>query len=117
MSWYYKYRVFPIPALLMADELGLYSLADLTTWLINGSKLNNSVILIRGGEILLNPCYNVTGIKPSENVLSFIDYLKSQECQDLISKYGIDTYGEALLESVVIIPQFNILFKEIFTKK
>jgi ABC-type tungstate transport system permease subunit len=100
MSWYYKHRVFPSAALLMADELGLYSLTDLTTWLTNGSKLSNSVILVRGEEILLNPCYIVTGIKPSENVLSFIEYLKSQECQDLISKYGIDAYGEALFESV-----------------
>lgn len=87
-SWYVKSHVFPKDALLQANEQRLYTITDWGTWLSNKASLNNLKIYVRGGELLVNPCYAVLGKQPSKEVLKFLDYLQSQKGQHMVSIFN-----------------------------
>ncbi len=96
-AWYFKHSVFPRDALLYSDQHSLYSVTDWGTWLSNKSDLKNLKIYVRGGEILLNPCFAVVGKNPSLETLIFLDYLKSERAQKLIAEFGKNSYGGSAL--------------------
>ena len=96
-AWYFKSSVFPRDALLYSDQHSLYSVTDWGTWLSNKSDLKNSEIYVRGGEILLNPCFALIGKNPSSETLIFLDYLKSERAQKLIAEFGKNSYGGSAL--------------------
>jgi tungstate transport system substrate-binding protein len=98
-SWYYKLNVFPGEGLLKADEMGMYSISDLSTWIVYKNSIKNSQIFIKGGDVLLNPCFSVSLPNPSQLVSEFANYLISRSCQELISKYGNDEYGHCIFKS------------------
>ncbi|MBU6338401.1 MAG: substrate-binding domain-containing protein [Rickettsiales bacterium] len=92
-SWYVKSHVFPKDALLQADKEELYVLTDFGTWLSNSKELRNLKIYVRGGETLVNPCFALTGIKPNKETMDFLNYLKSDRGQYMISTFGKDKFG------------------------
>lgn len=92
-GWYVKSHVFPKDALLQADNESLYTITDWGTWLSNQDKLRNLKIYVRGGQTLVNPCFALLGVNPSKETLDFLNYLKSERGQYMISIFGKDKYG------------------------
>lgn len=94
--WYLKHPTFPKDALLQADKNSLYTITDWGTWLSNYTSMKNSVIYVRGGESLLNPCFALLGKSPSDEVLEFLTYLKSERAQEIIENFGEEDFGSPL---------------------
>lgn len=90
--WYVKSHVFPQAALLQAEKESLYTLTDWGTWLSNKDKLRNLKIYVRGGEMLVNPCFALLGSDPSKEALDFLKYLKSPGAQFVVSEFGKNQY-------------------------
>lgn len=95
-GWYVKLHVFPKDALLATDKQSLYTISDWGTWLSNAPSLTNSAIYVQGGEMLLNPCFALLGKNPGQEVLAFLEYLKSPRAQQLIATFGKERYGHPL---------------------
>lgn len=92
-SWYFKYSVFPRDALIYSEKNSLYTITDWGTWLANQSGLQNLRIYVRGGKVLLNPCFALTGKNPSTETLEFLNYLKGERGQKIISDFGKKTHN------------------------
>lgn len=89
----------------MADEKGAYCLTDRGTWL----KMKNDAdveiqldIICEGAADLLNQ-YGIIAVSPekypevnNEAANAMIEWICSEEVQELIGNYGVDQYGEAL---------------------
>jgi tungstate transport system substrate-binding protein len=83
--------------LTMANELQAYTLTDEGTFLAYKSNLD-LVPIIDTGSILLN-VYSVivcTKSKQQEMAQNMVDFLTSDEIQDIIGNYGKSTYGKSL---------------------
>ncbi|MCI8429787.1 MAG: tungsten ABC transporter substrate-binding protein [Lachnospiraceae bacterium] len=89
----------------MADEKDAYCLTDRGTWL----KMKNDAdveiqldIICEGASDLLNQ-YGIIAVSPekypdvnNEAANTMIEWICSEEVQELIGNYGVDQYGEAL---------------------
>jgi tungstate transport system substrate-binding protein len=100
-TWYIEAGSGMGPTLTMANEKQAYTLTDMGTYLSYKSDLNLVPIVDEGG-ILLN-VYSVIAVNP-ENVNvknvdmanNLIDFLVSDEIQELIGNYGGEEYGMQL---------------------
>ena len=100
-SWYIEAGSGMGPTLTMANEKQAYTLTDIGTYLSYKSDLDLVPIVDEGG-ILLN-VYSVITVNP-ENVNvknvdmanNLIDFLVSDEMQELIGSYGVEEYGMQL---------------------
>ena len=91
--------------LTMANEKEAYCLTDRGTWLKQSKDSENEYtldIICEGGKELLNQ-YGVIAVNPekypevnNEAAELFISWITSDEIQELIGEYGVDTYGQAL---------------------
>ena len=89
----------------MADEKGAYCLTDRGTWL----KMKNDAdvelqldVVCEGASDLLNQ-YGIIAVNPekypevnNEAANTMIEWICSEEVQELIGNYGVEQYGEAL---------------------
>ena len=87
--------------LIMASEKSAYTLTDMSTFMAFKANLT-LVPLIEGGDELLN-VYTAIAINPEKHpgvncelANKFIDYLVSDEGQEIIAAYGQDMYGQPL---------------------
>lgn len=87
--------------LMMASEKSAYTLTDMSTFMAFKSNLT-LVPLIEGGDELLN-VYTAIALNPvkhpgvnCEMANKFIDYLVSDEGQEIIATYGEEKYGKPL---------------------
>jgi tungstate transport system substrate-binding protein len=87
--------------LIMANEKSAYTLTDMSTFMAFKGNLT-LVPLIEGGDELLN-VYTAIAVNPAKHpgvncalANDFIDYLVSDECQEIIGTYGQDLYGQPL---------------------
>jgi tungstate transport system substrate-binding protein len=87
--------------LIMANEKQAYTLSDMSTFMAFKGNLT-IVPLIEGGDELLN-VYVAIAINPAKHpgvncelANKFIDYLVSDEGQQIISTFGEDQYGQPL---------------------
>ena len=89
----------------LANEKGAYCLTDRGTWLKQSQDSENDYsleIICEGGKELLNQ-YGVIAVNPekypevnNEAANTFIEWITSDEIQELIGKYGVEEYGQAL---------------------
>lgn len=104
-KWYIESGRGMGPTLLMAQELSAYTISDLGTYLVfkrkRGLKLEP---LVDKGEGLLN-VYAALAVNPDKHpekkinirmANNLINFLMSEEIQDLIGKYGLKEYGRPL---------------------
>ena len=87
--------------LIMANEKSAYTLTDMSTFMAFQGNLT-LVPLIEGGDELLN-VYTAIAINPEKHsgvncalANEFIDYLVSEEGQEIIGNYGEERYGQPL---------------------
>ena len=98
--------------LIMADELNGYTMADMGTYLkYYVDDRVNLRVFIEGGKELMN-VYSVMAANPEvhsdakfDGAMEFIDYLTTDDIQQLIGEYGKDTYGRSLFYPAVGIVQ------------
>jgi len=88
----------------IANEKQAYTLSDISTFMAYQGNLT-LVPLIQGGNDLLN-VYVAMAVNPMKHpnvncalANEFINYLVSNEGQDLIASYGKDKYGKALFSA------------------
>jgi len=100
-QWYVEGGKGMGPTLLMAGEMGGYTLTDIGTFLSYKSELK-LVPVVDEGDILLN-VYSVIAISPESNPRTNIDmannmvaFLTSSRIQELIGDYGVEEYGMQL---------------------
>lgn len=100
--WYIESGKGMGPALQMASELGSYILADISTFLAYKGKAN-VISLVEKGDLFLN-VYDVMAINPEKiktakmlpTANAFINWLISDEVQNVIATYGVAEYGRPL---------------------
>ena len=100
-GWYVEAGKGMGPTLLMASEMGGYTLTDTGTYLAYKGDLN-LVPVVDQGDILLN-VYAAIAISPEmhedtniEMANNLINFLMSEEIQELIGDYGVEEYGTQL---------------------
>jgi len=100
-AWYQESGQGMGATLKIASEKGAYTLTDRATYLANKASLG-LVILVEGDNALLN-VYHIIRVNPEkwpkvnqEGAKAFADFLVSKTGQDLIGKFGVDKFGQAL---------------------
>lgn len=100
-AWYIEAGSGMGPILVMANEKSAYTLSDMGTYLAFKGELS-LVPLVDKGDILLN-VYSVIAVNPEkiegvkiEMANNLIDFLLSEEIQELIGEYGVEEYGRQL---------------------
>ncbi|MDY6835719.1 MAG: substrate-binding domain-containing protein, partial [Chloroflexota bacterium] len=100
-SWYVEAGKGMGPTLLMASEMNGYTLTDTGTFLAYKGDLN-LVPVVDEGDILLN-VYSAIAVNPEQHsktdiemANNLINFLMSEDIQDLIGEYGVEEYGMPL---------------------
>jgi tungstate transport system substrate-binding protein len=88
-------------ALLMAEEKRGYTLSDRATWLTAKQKTTMDVVCEKDTGLLNQ--YGVIAVNPkinekinAEGAQDFVEWILSQEVQNLIESFGVQEYGESL---------------------
>lgn len=91
-SWYVEAGQGMGATLMMASEMGAYTLVDSGTWFAFADKVNLKIVL-EGDSVLFNP-YGVIAVNPQKypNIhynaaMSFVQFITSDEGQQLIREY------------------------------
>ncbi len=97
-AWYVEAGIGMGPTLTMASEKQAYTLTDMGTYLTYKGDVDLVPIVDEGG-ILLN-VYSAVAVSPDnipdtniEMANNLIEFLTSDEIQELIGKYGVGEYG------------------------
>ena len=96
-DWYIEAGSGMGPTLMMASEKQAYTLSDMGTFLAYKGN-TDLVAVVDEGSILLN-VYSViacTAAKDADMAQNLVDFLTSDEIQDLIGNYGTNQYGDSL---------------------
>ena len=96
-DWYVEGGAGMGPTLVMADEMEAYTLSDIGTFLSYQGDLD-LVPLVDQGEALLNAysVLQVTSARDPELSAALVEFLTSEEVQQLIGEYGVEEYGMQL---------------------
>jgi len=100
-DWYIEAGDGMGSTLRMANEMGAYALSDMGTFLAYRGDLN-LVSIVEEGDDLLN-IYSAMLVNPENEAsvntplgIAWINFLISDEVQEIISTYGAEKYGKAL---------------------
>lgn len=100
-QWYLSAGSGMADSLRMASEKGAYCLTDKATYLSLAADLDLEII-IEESEDMKNT-YSLIECNPekldglnTEGAKAFIDWILTPETSDLIAKYGVEEYGQAL---------------------
>ena len=92
----------------IAEEMSAYTLADMSTYLkYYKDRLISLKVLVTQGKELLNVYSAIAAnqtLHPDVNfkdTMTFIEFLTSEEGQQIIEQYGKDTYGQSLFYPAV----------------
>jgi len=107
-SWFMESGTGMGKTLLLSNEREAYTLSDIGTYLKYSSKgLIELQILVDEAEELIN-VYSAIAVNPNavpgvnfEDAVTFIKFLISEECQNLIQEYKRDLYGKSLFHPAV----------------
>lgn len=103
-SWYQQTGQGMGATLNVANEKAAYTITDRATYLATKSKLAFD-ILVEGDKDLLN-IYHVMQVNPTKSAKinaggakAFVDFMVAKDTQDVVSKFGVDKYGQPLFFS------------------
>jgi tungstate transport system substrate-binding protein len=100
-SWYIESGQGMGATLTIASQKAAYTLTDRATWLANKTNLKLE-LLVEKDNSLLN-VYHVITVNPDkwprvnyQGAMAFAQWITSAETQQVISKFGVDKYGQQL---------------------
>lgn len=100
-QWYQETGQGMGATLNVAAEKRAYTITDRATYLANKKNLKLD-ILVEGDKALLN-VYHVITVNPKKSekinvagAKAFAEFMVAKETQDVIAKFGVDKYGQAL---------------------
>ena len=100
-AWYVQAGRGMGPTLIMAGEMGGYTLSDIGTFLAFKGE-TGLVSIVDKGSIMLN-VYSVIPVNPAkittvnaDMAQNLVDFMVSDEIQKIIGDYGVKDYGQAL---------------------
>lgn len=106
-DWYLEVGQGMGETILIANEKNAYTLTDRGTYLAQQKNIQLK-ILSEGDPLLLNP-YGIIAVNPDKHIninykgaIKFIDFITSEEGQEIIKNFGIDKYGQPLFFPDVI---------------
>jgi tungstate transport system substrate-binding protein len=110
-DWYRVTQTFMMATLKQANEQNGYFMTDSSTWVAAKKDMNNLEILFRGDPFLINTyhtlCQPEGATAGQPYAAKFIDFIVSQEGQDLIRNYGVKEYGEGLYNDAAYAKQYD----------
>jgi tungstate transport system substrate-binding protein len=110
-DWYIITKTFMLATLQQANDTGGYFMTDSSTWVAAKKDLQNIKILFRGDPFLINTYHTLCqpeGATPGQPYASkFIDFIVSEEGQDLIRTFGSEKYGEGLYNDAAYAKQYD----------
>jgi tungstate transport system substrate-binding protein len=100
-SWYKQSGQGMGSTLQIANQKDAHTLSDRGTYLAQSENLE-LVVLVEGDPVLFN-VYHVMQVNPQrfdkendEGGAAFVDFMTSEEVQDIIGKFGVDKFGQPL---------------------
>jgi tungstate transport system substrate-binding protein len=110
-DWYVITKTFMMATLQQANETGGYFMTDSSTWVAAKKDLQNIKILFRGDPFLINTYHTLCqpeGATPGQPAAAkFIDFIVSEEGQNLIRSFGSEKYGEGLYNDAAYAKQYD----------
>jgi tungstate transport system substrate-binding protein len=96
-DWYIEAGSGMGPTLMMASEKQAYTLSDMGTFLAYKGNID-LVAVVGEGSILLNVYSAIacTSAKDPDMAQNLVDFLTSEDIQELIGNYGTNQYGDSL---------------------
>ena len=101
-TWYQSVGKGMGDTIITTDIKGGYTLSDRGTYLAMKDKINLRILFESDQKYLFNP-YHVMAVNPArfpnvkyELAMKYINYVTSEEGQNIIRNYGKDKYGEGL---------------------
>jgi len=100
-----------LATLTQANEVEGYFMTDSSTWIAGKAKLNNLRVLFRGDPLLVNIYHALCwpeGVRCEQKYASlFIDFVGSEEGQEIIRTYGKRRYDEPMYQDAAYARQYE----------
>ncbi|MEZ4598569.1 MAG: substrate-binding domain-containing protein [Syntrophotaleaceae bacterium] len=110
-DWYVVTKDFMMATLKRADQEQGYFMTDSSTWIAARKELAGLKVLFKGDKFIINTYHALSqpeGATPgAATAAQFIDFVASDEGQQIIRDYGKDQYGEGLYNDAVYASQFE----------
>jgi len=110
-DWYVITKTFMMATLKMANETNGYFMTDSSTWVAAKKEMNNIKILFRGDPFLINTyhalCQPDGATVGQSYAAKFIDFIVSEDGQNLIRSFGADKFGEGLYNDAAYAKQYD----------
>jgi tungstate transport system substrate-binding protein len=98
--WYIPTHEFMMATLLQANAQKGYFMTDSSTWIVGKKNMPHLRLLFKGDPVLVNVYHALCqpgAAKPGAELAGqFVDFLASQEAQQIIRTYGVKQYGQPL---------------------
>lgn len=110
-DWYIVTGDFMTATLKRADQEQGYFMTDSSTWIAERNNMTHLKVLFKGDKFIVNTYHALCqpeGATPGAAVASkFVDFVASEEGQQIIRSYGKDLYGEGLYNDAAYAGQFE----------
>lgn len=111
-SWYVTNKDFMLATLMKADETCGYFMSDSSTWVVAKKYIKNSEILFSGDLCLINTysALKQNGLETLEKqkAKEFIEFVASEDGQDIIRNFGKKEHGEAIYNDFLYAKKYFI---------
>lgn len=105
-EWYKANRDFMLATLKKADETKGYFMSDSSTYKMVKDELKNSDALFMGDVALVNVYVAMSSKNAPKIADKFIEFLKSDEAQEIFKNYGKEKFGVPLYEDAQYAKKF-----------
>lgn len=110
-AWYVVTNDFMRAALRRANKEQGYFITDSSTWGCEKKKLSNLKVLFKGDPVLINVYHALCqpkGATPGQEwAAKFVEFLASEEGQQIISTYGKNEYGESRYKDAMYAKKYD----------
>jgi tungstate transport system substrate-binding protein len=109
--WYIPTHEFMMATLLRANAQKGYFMTDSSTWIVGKKNTPRLRLLFKGDPVLVNVYHALCqpeGATPGAELAGqFVDFLVSEEAQQIIRTYGVKQYGQPLYRDAQESRQFE----------
>jgi tungstate transport system substrate-binding protein len=110
-KWYIVTKDFMMATLKRANQIRGYFMTDSSTWVAGKKEMPNLSILFRGDRFLINVyhalCQPEGATQGQKYASLFVDFVGSEDGQEIIRNYGKDLYGDAIYNDATYARQYE----------